>query len=321
MTNIRNRLSLMALTYNNFFKRNPLVLNIEFSHACNLKCLHCGRIRDNVKGKLNTEVVQKAIDETNTPIIYFTGGEPFLFVEDLSNAVNYALSKKKVVIIVTNGTLLETNLNRLNVPQKKNLILMFSVDGLQESHDRIRGQGSFEQMEKGIQKAQELGFENRWINFTLYSSNLADLENVVHYFKEKIDTFHFNMYFDFLGDTPTIHEKIRPIVQKVKALKKKYNNILNPYTYFDLWDGLNIDCTPWGTVTLDPSGWRSPCYFIEKTHYPTYQELMNETDWDFYAKKKADECRNCKAHCGFEPTIYRKKQLLLKEISTRVMEV
>ena len=34
----------------------------------------------------------------------------------------------------------------------------------------------------------------------------------------------------------------------------------------------------------------------------TYQELLEETDWDSYGRGKDPRCANCMAHCGYEPT-------------------
>jgi hypothetical protein len=34
----------------------------------------------------------------------------------------------------------------------------------------------------------------------------------------------------------------------------------------------------------------------------SYQELLEQTDWDRYGRGNDPRCDNCMAHCGYEPT-------------------
>jgi hypothetical protein len=34
----------------------------------------------------------------------------------------------------------------------------------------------------------------------------------------------------------------------------------------------------------------------------TFQELMDETDWDRYGTGRDPRCADCMVHCGYEPT-------------------
>ena len=303
--NVSTKLGWAALKYTG---KKPLVLNIEISKSCNLKCKYCGKVKED-KGVLGFDKIVKAIDEVNTPIVYFTGGEPFLFFDELKQGVGYALAKNKIVFIVTNGTLVKNKLRDLDV-NKENLVLMFSVDGLREKNDKIRGDGSFEKMMEGLMKAKEKGF-NVWLNFTLYKENLDDLDNVVKFFKDKVDKIHLNLYYDYSGKNKQM--KLDKVADKALRLKKETKHILNLKTYFKFWQGEDLECTPWGTVTLDVEGWRSPCYFKCNGHVDNYKKLMKDTDWEMHKK-----CRECKSHCGFEPTIYRNKKILVKELLMRL---
>ena len=47
--------------------------------------------------------------------------------------------------------------------------------------------------------------------------------------------------------------------------------------------------------------------------HKTYQELLDETNWENYGRGKNDKCENCMAHCGYEPTAVLKTTGSIKE--------
>src|SRR3990167_7893298 len=60
-------------------KRFPLVFMLEVPHACNLACEGCGRIReykDTMRETLSIEECIRAVEESPTPVVTVTGGEP-----------------------------------------------------------------------------------------------------------------------------------------------------------------------------------------------------------------------------------------------------
>ena len=63
-----------------------------------------------------------------------------------------------------------------------------------------------------------------------------------------------------------------------------------------------IPCAAWGNPTVNPAGWRSPCYMLADRHYSTFRELMEQTDWDAYGPGRDERCADCMVHCGFEPS-------------------
>ena len=58
-----------------------------------------------------------------------------------------------------------------------------------------------------------------------------------------------------------------------------------------------------GQPTRNVFGWQKPCYLLVGEGYaPSYQALMETTDWDNYGLGRNDKCNQCQVHCGFEPT-------------------
>jgi hypothetical protein len=51
----------------------------------------------------------------------------------------------------------------------------------------------------------------------------------------------------------------------------------------------------------------------------TYRELVETTDWSKYGRESGNvQCRNCMAHCGYEPTAVMATMGSLKQ-SVRAM--
>ena len=59
-------------------------------------------------------------------------------------------------------------------------------------------------------------------------------------------------------------------------------------------------CTPWGNPTRTIFGWQKPCYLLGEGYTKTFDELMNDTDWDDYGVGNYEKCADCMVHSGFE---------------------
>jgi hypothetical protein len=61
-------------------------------------------------------------------------------------------------------------------------------------------------------------------------------------------------------------------------------------------------CTPWGNPTRTVFGWQRPCYLLGEGYAGTFQQLMDETDWDAYGTGNYAKCADCMVHSGYEAT-------------------
>ena len=53
----------------------------------------------------------------------------------------------------------------------------------------------------------------------------------------------------------------------------------------------------------DIFGWQKPCYLLQEGYVDTFQELIDDTEWDNYGVASGNpKCQNCMVHCGYEPT-------------------
>jgi hopanoid biosynthesis associated radical SAM protein HpnH len=289
----------------------PLVLMLEPTHRCNLTCAGCGRIReyrDTILEEMTLEACLKAVDEAKSPVVTITGGEPLLYsrVKELVDAV---LTQRKHIYFCTNGLLLEESLDHFRPSSRFTWNIHF--DGSETVHDQIIGrQGGFRKAFSAVLAAKRKGFRVS-TNTTVYrETDLADLEKLFKQLTaagvDGILAAPGFSYEDVPGDVFLTRQEIVHKFKEIRQWGRRFPLISNPL-YLDFVAGKRkLQCTPWGNPTRNTQGWKSPCYLITDTHYPTFQELMEQTDWDHYVSGKDPRCAQCMVHCGFEPTVVLK---------------
>ena len=100
------------------------------------------------------EIVQEAYG-LGCRLFYFTGGEPLIsnaFFPSLQKVFEYPDTH---VVVLTNLSLVSKSKDRLRAFPKDRLHFQVSLDGLQSSHDAIRGRGTFRQVLLAMATARE----------------------------------------------------------------------------------------------------------------------------------------------------------------------
>ncbi len=115
-------------------------LELQITDRCNLKCRHC-YIGEEGKRELATAEIEKVLREFEMMQglrLLITGGEPLMHsrFKDI-NRMLPSFSFRKVLL--TNGIIVKKEtLETLNVHE-----IQISIDGLEGSHDLLRGKGTF----------------------------------------------------------------------------------------------------------------------------------------------------------------------------------
>lgn len=130
----------------------PLMLEIQITKACNLKCKYCYAALETLNKKdFSFDEIKEIIDEFHgmgTRIVRILGGEP-LIRKDIGDIIRYLRSKDIFIEMATNGLFIERWLDDLQYLD----ILQISIDGNETSHDAVRGMGSYRAMLKGLEAA------------------------------------------------------------------------------------------------------------------------------------------------------------------------
>ncbi|MCX7822214.1 MAG: adenosyl-hopene transferase HpnH [Syntrophobacterales bacterium] len=297
----------------NGVRKYPLVLMLEPTHRCNLQCAGCGRIReykDSLDREMTLEECLEAVDVTKTPVVTITGGEPLLYTR-IEKLVSEVLRRDRFIFFCTNGLLLEEALDRFS--PHPHFYWNIHFDGTARVHDEIIGRrGGFDKALRALREARKRGFQVT-TNTTVYKeTDVKDLEELFEILTSEgvkgILVAPGFSYEDVIrrGEDPFLDRiEVNERFKIIRNWKNRFPIMSNPI-YLDFCAGeLSLNCTPWGNPTRNPLGWKSPCYLITDCHYPTFHELMEKTDWDYYASGKDPRCRQCMVHCGFEPTVVR----------------
>jgi len=221
------------------------------------------------------------------------------------------LARKKFVYLCTNALLLAKKIDEY----KPSPYFTWSIhlDGLKERHDEsVCQEGVFEKAVAAIELARDKGFRVN-INCTLFDGEDAD---------EVADFFDYATSLGVEGITvspgysyehaprqdvflPRSKSKnlFRDIFRNQKKRETKWA-LNHSSLYLDFLAGnQTYQCTPWSNPTYNVFGWQKPCYLlVDEGYEPTFDALMNNTNWDAYGAGRNPKCDNCMAHCGYEGT-------------------
>ena len=155
----------------------PLTLLLLINRGCNLRCSFCDLWDGHVHMPLDRliPVLDDAV-KIGVRTLVITGGEPFLH-PDLFRAVAEARARGLDVNITTNGTRINARWDEL--VQSGVSSLSFSLDGLEETHDRLRGQaGAWKKTLDGLRRVASRGDIATSVYFTANRENVSELTAV-----------------------------------------------------------------------------------------------------------------------------------------------
>ncbi|NQT91270.1 MAG: glycosyltransferase [Lentisphaerae bacterium] len=164
---------------------------------CNMRCAHC--FIDWTATPPQEDIALSDVFKIVTSLqkrtsIFVTGGEPFLR-KDLGKLLKVLLASPKVpgISLASNGyspdTLRDT-LEELLVQYRKPIGLAISLDGLEETHDRLRNTpGSFKNAVQSCEYARDLASRYRHfsfrVNITAMKENKDEIPALVDYLESR----------------------------------------------------------------------------------------------------------------------------------------
>ncbi len=294
-------------------RKFPLVLMLEPLHACNLTCTGCGRIReyaDTVDRRLTVEECFDAVNQCDAPVVSVCGGEPLIYrgIEELVEGI---VAHGRHVYLCTNGLLLREKLAGFRPSSR--LFLNVHLDGMEATHDRmVERQGVFAEAVEAIKAAKAAGFQVT-TNTTLYAqTDVLEIAVLFEYLTEMgVDGFMISPAYgyesicrtnpDAADDIFMTREEIWAKFRQARHLLGRFRLVTSPIYLEFLCGERELPCAAWANPTFNVCGWKAPCYLITDGHYPTYRQMLDETDWEALGPGRDPRCRHCLVHCGFEP--------------------
>ena len=203
---------------------------VHVTNACNFRCEHCFVDFEEKKRDLKLKDYQQlAADSESLMWLDIGGGEPFLR-KDLADIV--CAFDSKIVHIPTNGSLIPQMIKSIKEIQSRSdreIIIGLSLDGLPETHDKIRKTpGSYEQVWEAYQALKDLGGVSVKICTVITRSNFNEILPLMEEVQAKGVDFHSVILLR--GETldPTMG---LPTLIELRDIGPKMFDILSRYDY------------------------------------------------------------------------------------------
>jgi len=182
------------------------VLSVTVNNACNLACRHCYlEAPQSDKYMTRDEWVRflaSAIEDLRPTVLSFVGKEPLLNRQGagllfeavkLRNQIQNDAGERTDIGVITNGTLFHKHLEGfLETPPD---YIDISIDGLPETHDAVRGRGTFEQIRPNLLWLRDHFEGNVWLTHTLLEANAGQFPEFVRFYHEGFGLRHFAVGF------------------------------------------------------------------------------------------------------------------------------
>jgi hopanoid biosynthesis associated radical SAM protein HpnH len=290
-------------------ERYPLVLMLEPTLGCNIACIGCGKIREYESNKARL-TVEECIDsgrQCPAPVISICGGEPLIY-KGIEEVVAGFLEMRKNIQLCTNALRLHDMLDRFT-PNPR-LTWVIHLDGMREIHDYVCDYpGLWDIAIAAIREARARGFRVTTNTTVFKETEVDEIVEMMRFLSEEVGIdgmlvapgYQYSQIDPSLTMTRAEHEaKFRELRAAVR--KHNFKWLASPI-YQDFLTGERmLPCTPWGSVTRNPYGWKGPCYLLTDAIFPTYEALMQGMEWERYGPGNDPRCEHCGIHCGFEPS-------------------
>lgn len=196
----------------------------HITNHCNLCCDHClfgagpscqeSLPRPELAGAL------AQAQELGCRLFLFTGGEPFIYPGFSTIIKDLLTEPANHVVVLTNGLLVDKSLADLADIDPARLHFQVSVDGLQESHDRIRGKGAFKWLMSNLDKLTAAGF-TATISTVVCRENIADMVEIIRLAAQRHNSVHFLWHFQRGKGSEKQHVSPAEILPQLLAAQKE----------------------------------------------------------------------------------------------------
>ncbi|MEW6570929.1 MAG: radical SAM protein [Nitrospirota bacterium] len=308
----------------------PKTAVIAVTLNCNARCVMCNIWKNKITDELKPEEYLKLPSSLRE--INITGGEPFLR-NDIDQVVKNIKQtcKNARLVISSNGYLYSKIESKMKEILKIDLksALRISIDGLEETHNKIRGlKDGFQRALETLTRTKKIGIKDLGISMTISSLNVSQIYDVFKLSKKlnvqmtMTATSDSDIYFGNIDES--IKEfNFQDFKQQVCMIARERTKTLQPKEWARAWfEDLLVDFVrdkkrPFGCDAgngffyMDSVGNVYGCHIIENylgnlRAYDTFKELWdNEKRRDIF--EKARKCKKCWMVCTSKSEISNKK--------------
>ena len=244
----------------------PPIIIFSITNQCNLKCEGCYNqsFHHSTDGELGEEKLRNITDEAKELGVSFfviAGGEPFMRPEFTEIMKDYP---EIIFLVFTNGLLIKDELIN-TFKNHRNIVPLISLEGSEDDTDWRRGEGTFDILQKMMNKMSRQGIFFG-TSLTLTRSNFTTILDSEHT-KNVVDSgCKFFLYLEYTPTTEGTEDWVLTIPQRdqvmdiMKTFRSKYPAlfIAVPWDEDDVGGCLSAGR---GFVHINASGDLEPCPF------------------------------------------------------------
>lgn len=162
--------------------RTPKKVDIAITNRCNLRCRYCYYFESAADAGIDLPAAEwlqffEELNRSAVTEVTLAGGEPFIR-EDLKEIVHGIVRNRMRFQILSNGTLITDEMASFLASSGRCNYVQVSIDGsMPESHDVMRGKGSFARALQGLMILRRHGVPAA-VRVTIHRKNVHDLEGI-----------------------------------------------------------------------------------------------------------------------------------------------
>jgi MoaA/NifB/PqqE/SkfB family radical SAM enzyme len=230
-------------------EKKPLLGGIKLTHRCNLSCAHCPFRKRSAPSLTLSQAASSlsTLYDWGVRILIVEGGEPFLWRDGeygLEDVVAEARKRFFAVGVTTNGTFpIETNAD----------IVWISIDGLEDTHDRIRGT-SFGRIMANLGASSH---PRIYAHITINALNWVEVPALVAYLAHKVRGITVQFHYPYREVDRELYlpfDKRRAVLSDLIDLKRQGLPLANSYACLEALKDNRWKCRPWMIASVDPDG-------------------------------------------------------------------
>jgi len=230
-------------------QRRPFLASFKVTYACNLTCRQCPFFKMTSADQDWEQAVQvlDRLRERGNKLVVFEGGEPMLWKSEgrtIHDLVTEARRRFMSVGMTTNGTL------PLDAPTD---ILWVSLDGLRETHNRLRGGEIFDRV---IENIRHSSHPKLFAHITINSINANEIPALIEFITPLVRGVTVQFYYPYnrRDDLFLDFDRRADLLEKIIAMKKTGFPILNSIPAMRAMRDNRWKCVDWLVDSANPDG-------------------------------------------------------------------
>jgi radical SAM protein with 4Fe4S-binding SPASM domain len=275
-------------------------VEIEITKRCNLRCKHC--FTENAASDTRKELIESLVPDLQSLGVVevdLNGGEPFLH-PDIAKILS-SISGKFKTVLFSNGLCIDEE--KIELIQKYHVARVnISLDGFRESHDYLRGNGTYNKTVEVIKNLTSKGILVQ-LNTMVFSRNIGDLENFIQYSQTELGVCGVRVANIYPLGNALSHSDLLEDNKSTREIYEKYlrESMQGPVT------GKHLPCAAGVTqLFLNVHGQIYPCRLFEGTKYNVgdlqnrslrenyFQFLKTPSYFTDFKIENLKGCTNCK---------------------------